>query len=718
MSNINSEVKTQNRDDSHKRLVVFSFLSAFAIFLLAVFHPLDTAVDETTRLSFTSVYGWLAAQAFLPTVPITLATMLISLKWPKIGFRIGAVLLALLPALILCDLIVFHWIGERLLSPMIALIGWTMLPGLLPFISQGTILTAIGCLIAAAGSFWLSCWISKRISLRWSVENKKDLTPVIVLLVTAAVALLASSPALFQYQRTLCEMRLHSTRHPLCALHMVGHRNIGMSVPTGAESVMACLHGLILSDMVNRRIDQLNNLTFPPPQTQVDHPPDVLIVIVESLQSELLNSEAMPHVHAYAERGFHLRNHFSGGNASNLGIFSLLNGMEATWFPKSRQFDPLMIQSFHQAGYEIGFYGGTDDWTEFKMEGFVNPELYDDFHVEPVDWLNSDRRSVHRANQFLTRKTPGGENPPRLAIVYMFSSHSPFASLPSEAVFQPAASKYRGTPFPKSARPSIFNHYQNSVRSVDYLISPLLQPDRIIVVLGDHGESLLEDGTIGHGTRLSRIQNATAAMIYLPNRQPRVIKKLTTHVDVLPTILAAIGHPVESNVFQGVNLNSVTDDKLSNRVLSSSNYISDEMMLLGPWTNDPMQPYAYRCAFSMDQWKVAPLNPINSRGLKWDATEGNGIKPQETTAAIFHDWLVDRFGIDPTADPRSRQELIRKYLSAKETSTRLYALRVMGEILDPDTELILMACKATADESPLVRERAHEMVVKLQRRLR
>ncbi len=56
------------------------------------------------------------------------------------------------------------------------------------------------------------------------------------------------------------------------------------------------------------------------------------------------------------------------------------------------------------------------------------------------------------------------------------------------------------------------------------------------MVLGDHGEPFLDDGTAIHGTRLSRFQNMTPAVIYYPGVQPRTIQLPTFHPDLLPTL--------------------------------------------------------------------------------------------------------------------------------------------------------------------------------------
>ena len=246
--------------------------------------------------------------------------------------------------------------------------------------------------------------------------------------------------------------------------------------------------------------------------------PDVLIVVVESFRHELIAPDVMPHLWSYAEKGIWCRQHFSGGNATNHGMFSLLNGLEAIWYERSVRYSPLLNRLFRQAGYELGFFGGHNDWRKFLMDGYISREHYDVFQIDSPNWLASDRRATQRAASFLDRSderdrpasAPDRAKRPRLAVLYLYSTHANYHSYAEDRVFLPAADDRFLIPYTQTARPEVWNRYKNSARSIDRLLAAVMRPDRIVVVTGDHGESFLEDGVCGHGARISKYQNMTA----------------------------------------------------------------------------------------------------------------------------------------------------------------------------------------------------------------
>ncbi len=89
-----------------------------------------------------------------------------------------------------------------------------------------------------------------------------------------------------------------------------------------------------------------------------------------------------------------------------------------------------------------------------------------------------------------------------------------------------------------------YNRFKNSARTMDRLIEPLLRDDCVVIILGDHGEPFFEDGTKIHGSRLSRYQNMTPAVIHFPGVVPRKISAPTSHADLLPTLMSILNIPL------------------------------------------------------------------------------------------------------------------------------------------------------------------------------
>ncbi|MEM9368240.1 MAG: sulfatase-like hydrolase/transferase [Planctomycetota bacterium] len=360
--------------------------------------------------------------------------------------------------------------------------------------------------------------------------------------------------------------------------------------------------------------------------------PDVLIVIAESLRPEVIDPAVMPHCHHLARAGFWARGHYSGGNASSLGIFSLLNGLEAFWFHRSAiRYAPALPSLMKRIGYDVGFFGGHDDWDRFQMDAFIRPELYAEFRVFAPEPGLSDPAVLQRVRSFLTPITNArsGHNKrsPRIAISYLYTTHAPFVVEPAFAVDQPTANANYPIPYSEHQLPAVYNRYRNAARTLDHWLSKVISPDRITIVVGDHGESFLDDATIGHGTRLSRAQCQTPWLMYGPGVKQRSLETVTTHADVLPTLLGVLGLQVtRADMIDGVDCS--LESPPADRVVSVSHYLGPEIGLLGPWTKDRRGVWAYRNAFSVFRPQIACLGAVDDRGAFWQGI-GNREKDQD-----------------------------------------------------------------------------------------
>ena len=116
--------------------------------------------------------------------------------------------------------------------------------------------------------------------------------------------------------------------------------------------------------------------------------------------------------------------------------------------------------------------------------------------------------------------------------VHLYEPHFPYAPP------QPFASRYAS------------DLYHGEVSFTDTLLQPLLEPllargadDRTLVVLtSDHGEGLGEHGEATHGIFAYETTLHVPLIVHAPKiLSARVIKDRVRHVDILPTILDALG---------------------------------------------------------------------------------------------------------------------------------------------------------------------------------
>jgi arylsulfatase A-like enzyme/Tfp pilus assembly protein PilF len=121
---------------------------------------------------------------------------------------------------------------------------------------------------------------------------------------------------------------------------------------------------------------------------------------------------------------------------------------------------------------------------------------------------------------------------PTFCWVHVYEPHFPY--VPPE----PFASRYRDDP------------YQGEVATADSILKPLLDPivdagrggRTMVVMTGDHGEARGEHGEMTHGIFAYEGTLRVPLVLYQPSLfVPRTVASPVRHVDLLPTILDALG---------------------------------------------------------------------------------------------------------------------------------------------------------------------------------
>ncbi len=628
--------ETQTRSVG-RQIIVLALLASLASTFIGIGFPGRSAFATTPDpaphrlLEFACIFS----QAFLLTIPSVAIVFLVPCRNRRAAYFIGSLVILTLPALMLLNGFVFAWIGERLLSSVTWRIFTELGGGLAGHVSLGMIASVALLLfilaIILAVILWMKNWISRILDARTTPSR-----PGFVAIIVAVIAACFATPPLIDHSSSMrSAMAARSTRHPFCVMGWNPARASFDSVARSTKAIESSWTEAVLA-----RDHQQRRLAVDLDVTSARQSPDIVIVIVESFRRELVTPEVMPNLWQYAQRGIQCRSHFSGGNATNHGVFSLLNGLEAIWYERQVRYSPLMNRLFRAAGYELGFFAGHDDWRKFYMDGFVSEQHFDVFEIIKPNGLASDRRATELASMFLERKDGPGSEPrrPRLALLYLYATHAMYESYAEDRVFKPAADDRFLYPYSESARSCVWNRYKNSAHTVDRFLAAVMREDRVVIVTGDHGESFLEDGTIGHGLRISEVQNMTPAIIFLPSHPSRVIDAPTSHADLLPTLLTAVDIAVsDPSALDGANLSSISDAELDERVFATRNYLDDNVAVIGPWTTKADEPFAFLFGCSLRQMSLQPRHAIDARG------EAMPASPATQVESMVDQWSRLRF---------------------------------------------------------------------------
>jgi len=138
----------------------------------------------------------------------------------------------------------------------------------------------------------------------------------------------------------------------------------------------------------------------------------------------------------------------------------------------------------------------------------------------------------------------------------------------------------------------IKNRYINSVhhldmqfgRVFDYLKTNNLLDNTIVVLIGDHGEEFMEHGFWGHNSTFVDEQVRTPLVIYTPGMKPLVSDDMSSHMDVIPTLMPLLGVTNPSSDY-AIGYDLLKGEKRSHTYISDWDkiaYVDDEAKITQP----------------------------------------------------------------------------------------------------------------------------------------
>jgi len=301
-----------------------------------------------------------------------------------------------------------------------------------------------------------------------------------------------------------------------------------------------------------------------PLQCEAREPLNLLFIIADSLRGDVVTPDLAPRISRFAaERGMDFRNHFSGGNSSRMGMFSLFYGLPPGYWASfsSLQRPTVLVEEMQRQNFQLGLFSSASMYRPVVLDrtAFANvPDLR--IVTEP----ESD--PAWKRDQKLTREWfdwLGARDPDRPFFGFLFYDATMGRNYPP---YQPLQVE------PESDEPQAveFAKYQSAVNFVDDLVGTVLDDllardllDRTVVLISaDHGEEFGESGARleKHGSGYTRYQLVTPMVLAWPGRAAGVTySHRTSHYDIVPTLMQdllgcsnpASDYSIGDNLFSG-----------------------------------------------------------------------------------------------------------------------------------------------------------------------
>lgn len=306
------------------------------------------------------------------------------------------------------------------------------------------------------------------------------------------------------------------------------------------------------ADGIGGDLPSLVSLDRDPSLAKVVSRPDILVVVPCSLRADALSGGpnfgpgVMPNLARLGREGLVVDRAYSHCGHTISALQQVLTGQYA-------RHTTSLVRDMKAAGYRVGIistqdesFGATEDVTHMP-----EADLFVDAKTEPLARVTSystsssimlpSRWAIRKADEFLTASA---STQPVFLFVHLESCHYPyFHDSPEDLVPHPPLALRDFTPENRGALVAL---YRNAAANLDRRLAELHdlvnarrgRANVVSIIMADHGESLFDEGLLGHGTAINEAQMRVPCVIV--NGWGKVPVPFG-HTDIRPLILSMLG---------------------------------------------------------------------------------------------------------------------------------------------------------------------------------
>ena len=316
--------------------------------------------------------------------------------------------------------------------------------------------------------------------------------------------------------------------------------------------------GLVNRDAINAnsqkiQADGSSNMKYPlePLTCHGGKRYNILFLFVDTLRYDMLTADVMPNTYAFSKKNITFTNHYSNGNNTRHGIFSLFTGLPGSYWKKALTGSTpgILITALQDAHYNIGIFAGAPlDMPEFHKTIFSSIK---GLRIDPRgdNSVESDKFAVEDFEKW-QQSIKNGE--PFFGFIFLDSVYAyDFPREPKYEVFKPYWKNVNHLELSNSFDPAPYlARYKNAVRYADdqienvlkFLEEKKLMDNTIVVISSDHGDEFNDNklNYWSHGGNFTDPQVKVPLVIHWPGKEAREVNYLTSHLDLVPTILPEV----------------------------------------------------------------------------------------------------------------------------------------------------------------------------------
>ena len=358
-------------------------------------------------------------------------------------------------------------------------------------------------------------------------------------------------------------------------------------------------------DVMRVHIDQQDNLeNYPQNPIQRDENAkkryNVIWMTCESLAARMFTPQIMPNASKFARKAMVFRHHYSGGNVTRQGMFSMFYGLPGNYwhaFLAARR-GPLLIDWMLEDGYNFKCITSSKfTYPEFDQTIFFelpSSSLYSDSKGKTFE---RDQRNI---KLFLDTIAKNADSPePFFAFMFFESPHHPYEFPPEATLFADYINPFNAASVTPEDGPAIIKRAANACYHLDMQLAKVfnlldeknLWEDTIVVLVGDHGEEYFEKGYLGHSSKFNEEQTRTPLILYYPGIEAGEYTGMSSHLDIVPMLAPHFGVK-----------NDPSDYSCGFNLLADRNF-AREYTLIADWDQVFFTGRKYK--------SLIPLNPVS-----------------------------------------------------------------------------------------------------------
>ena len=337
-------------------------------------------------------------------------------------------------------------------------------------------------------------------------------------------------------------------------------------------------------------INKTSKMNYPLEKIKINNkikPFNIFLIASDSVKYSIMNDNTTPNINEFSKDALVFNNHYSGGNSTRFGIFSLMYGLNSTyWFSfLNANQKPILFDVLKQLNYNIKIISSTNtNWPEFRKTCYVDIQDSISDKFKGVPWKKDEQSS----NEYINNIENINNNIPSFSFLFLDAPHGysypkDMNKFDSESI----SINYLNVGKNTNELKNTIKNYKNAVFYNDTLFGKIIKKlkdknlydNSMIIFTSDHGQEFYEFGKFGHNTSFSNGQIKVPLIVKLPNNlKVKYLNNndLTSHQDIVPSILSLLGVKNKTNTYS--NGQNIFSNEYEREYIFSSNWNNNSIV--------------------------------------------------------------------------------------------------------------------------------------------